>query len=137
MKNRRKYIIFDKTNAKIVRIFQARHRSTIDEYEQKITNKHPKNMVLSAVVEFCCCFFFLFFGSPQFMILVAANVTIVKRGSRIIIVLRCNFTLNRWYSTSKLRFFYYLKSSMQSHLYNFFLRKKQRFYFLFCSFLLV
>lgn len=35
MKNRRKYIIFDKTNAKYVRIFQARHRSTIDEYQQK------------------------------------------------------------------------------------------------------
>lgn len=75
-------------------------------------------------LNFVAVFFLLFFGSPQFMILVAANVTIVKRGSRIIIVLRCNFTLNRWYSTSKLRVFYYLKSSMQSHLYIFFFEKK-------------
>lgn len=82
-------------------------------------------------LNFVAVFFHSFFGSPQFMILVAANVTIVKRGSRIIIVLRCNFTLNCWYSTSKLRVFYYLKSSMQSHLYIifFFLRKKRTILF--------
>lgn len=75
-------------------------------------------------LNFVAVFLFPFFGSPQFMILVAANVTIVKRGSRIIIVLRCNFTLNCWCSTSKLMVFYYLKSSMQSHLYISFFEKK-------------
>lgn len=46
------------------------------------------------------------FGFTKFMILVAANTATVKRASRIIIVLRCNFTLNHLYSTPKLTGFF-------------------------------